>query len=521
MDTPRLQIGPAVWLTVIAAVAGTLWTMLTLTGSLTGLDQGAEITPPPLASDFGQVLVAFALVTWPGVLYLVVAGIGIWAYRRRLRNLAVASGLTVVLTVAAAYGAKFLLQRPRPAGAVDLITSEQWSYPSGHMAAVVATIVIAVAATASTRQSVRARVTGGVIGAVVGVAVAVDHWLLQTHHVTDLVAGALLGAMTSGLALAVMKVRVEPRHSRNAAPTRSCAIIVNPTKVEDWGALRRHLEHEAGAAGWQPIWLETTADDLGDEVTHQALNMGVELVIAAGGDGTVRQVCKALAGGDVPMGILPLGTGNLLAHNLRIPIDEADALAVVFRGKPRSIDLIRLHIDDEPEEMSAVMAGLGFDAVIMNATNPELKKIVGPAAYFLAAPQALAAEPFKCRVVIRSGTDEKSVETSASMALVGNVSRITAQIEVLPDAKPDDGLLDLILASPNDVTDWARIAASVVSGASDPAEVARATGTEVEIEVLGEPIEFQIDGDTAGKCRRIRAEVVPGAISVLVPNRAW
>lgn len=518
MASERRTPGPALTLTLIGAGVFVLWTVATLTGGLAGIDLGGERNPPDAASGLGQILAAFAILTWPGVPFAAVLGMGVWAYRRRLRNLAIACALTVALTWGLSAALQIVFQRPRPEGSLDLITSGGWSYPAGHLAAIAALAVIVVAATAATRQSPRTRVLWGVVCGLVVVAVGINQWLIQAHRISDIIGGVLLGLTTSGLALAVTRVRVEPQAKRLTA-SRTCAVIVNPTKVEDWASLRRHLDHEAGATGWQPVWLETTTDDLGDEVTQQALSMGAELVIAAGGDGTVRQVCKALSGTGVPLGILPLGTGNLLAHNLGIPVDEGDALAVIFGGISRSIDLIELRIDDNPPEVSAVMAGMGFDAEIMNATNSDLKKLVGPAAYFLAAPQALATEPFECRVELEAADSSHSLEMAVSLALIGNVSRITGQIDLLPDARPDDGVLDLILASPKNVTDWARIAASVISGASDPAEMARATGTAIQIEVLGEPVEFQIDGDTAGKCRRIRAEVVPNTLSVMVPRQ--
>jgi diacylglycerol kinase family enzyme len=142
--------------------------------------------------------------------------------------------------------------------------------------------------------------------------------------------------------------------------------------------------------------------------------------------------------------------------------------------------------------------------------------MMGPAAYFFAAPQVLTSEPFTCRIAMDDG---QAVSTKASIALVGNVGSVMGQIQVLPDALPDDGVLDLVVASPRSITDWARIAGRVISGSDDPAELARATGSSVTIEVSGDPVEYQLDGDTIGSCNTLSARVVPSALRVSVPSQ--
>lgn len=111
----------------------------------------------------------------------------------------------------------------------------------------------------------------------------------------------------------------EPMADTEGRPSPKAALVYNPTKV-DADDLRARVERAAKDAGWsEPLFYETTVDDLGDDVTRQALKEGVNAVLVAGGDGTVRAVAEAMTGTGVPLTIVPSGTGNLLARNLLLP----------------------------------------------------------------------------------------------------------------------------------------------------------------------------------------------------------
>ena len=106
-------------------------------------------------------------------------------------------------------------------------------------------------------------------------------------------------------------------------------------------------------------------------MTEQAVRENVDLVLGAGGDGTIRVICSGLAHTGIPFGLIPAGTGNLLARNIGIPLDEVAALDVAFDGVDKAVDLVRLQVDDQPPDHFAVMAGIGLDAVIMERDRPE------------------------------------------------------------------------------------------------------------------------------------------------------
>src|SRR5215813_211830 len=120
---------------------------------------------------------------------------------------------------------------------------------------------------------------------------------------------------------------------------RPAAIVINSTLARDLGRFRRRCREAATAGGWEPSFLETTLDDRGFGLAGAAVAAGTRMVVAAGGDGTVRACAQALAGTEVPLGIVPLGTANLAARALGIPSGVGGSLAASFGGHERRIDL--------------------------------------------------------------------------------------------------------------------------------------------------------------------------------------
>lgn len=293
-----------------------------------------------------------------------------------------------------------------------------------------------------------------------------------------------------------------------------CAVIANPIKVSD--GFRGALTEALREGGWaEPLWLETAEDDPGRSMAATAVAEQVDLVIAAGGDGTVRVVADGLAGTGIPMGIVPEGTANLLSRNLGIPQNELEAIAVALTGHTRSIDLVKLSVDGSEGEHFAVMAGMGIDAVIMDETDPELKSKIGAGAYFVAAAKALGRLPVSMRIRV---DNHRVHRRRAMICVVGNVSTLTGNLVLIPGAKPDDGLLDVYVASPHRFTHWIRVFLRLITrrrqGGDDRVDQWR--GRRVEV-VLERPDNYQLDGDVVGELRRLVAEVQPNALAVRVP----
>ncbi len=291
-----------------------------------------------------------------------------------------------------------------------------------------------------------------------------------------------------------------------------CAVVYNPTKISD--GFRDLVSARASEAGWaEPLWLETSAEDPGRAMTREALDAGVDLVLAAGGDGTVRVVADVMAGSGVTMAIIPAGTGNLLARNLELPLDEAGALDVAVAGRTRNIDLVELKVDGGRAEHFAVMAGVGVDATIMDEVDPELKKKVGPAAYFVAASKALGRLPVPMEISVDGGRRHRR---RAMTCLIGNVGKLPGGLVLMPDAEVDDGRLDVYVAAPLRVRHWLKLALRVVTRREQRDDKVDSWQAGRVVLTLRRPEAYQLDGDVVGEGRQLVAQIRPGALTVCV-----
>ncbi len=299
-------------------------------------------------------------------------------------------------------------------------------------------------------------------------------------------------------------------------PTGRCAVVVNPTKVSD--QFRGQVEKVLQRDGWDDtLWLETSAEDPGGVMTREAVTSGATLVVAAGGDGTVRMVADGLAGTGIPMGIIPAGTGNLLARNLDLPLEEAAAIEVAFARHTRTIDLIEVSVDDHPSEHFAVIAGIGVDAMIMDETDPALKNTIGSAAYFVAAAKALRRLPVRLTMQI---DNRRPVRRRAMICAIANVGELRGNLILVPGASPDDGQLDVYIASPRRLRHWIKLGLRLITRRpKKDDQVDQVAGKRVTITIRGSE-KYQLDGDVVRAGTTLIAEVRPGALAVCVPQHA-
>ena len=294
-------------------------------------------------------------------------------------------------------------------------------------------------------------------------------------------------------------------------------IVYNPTKIDDLDKRRSTAAALASEHGYdEPVWAETSEDDPGLAMGREAVDSGADLVCAMGGDGTVRFVAAALRGTGIPMGIIPEGTGNLLARNLSLPLGGFEAaLRVALGGADRPIDVGLVQFDDEDEEVFLVVAGVGVDGDTMANTNENLKKLVGWFAYVASGAKALLAEGFRVRVSNDlPGPDGRSHRARSYM--VCNCGILTGGVVLVPEAEPDDGHLDTLVLSPRGPLGWAAVLTDVATRhRRGHKQMRHWTGHQAEASFDKSPT-GQIDGDAVGQVRRMRTDIDPGALVVRI-----
>src|SRR5579862_1030242 len=177
------------------------------------------------------------------------------------------------------------------------------------------------------------------------------------------------------------------------------AVVVNPTKLDDDGAFRKSVRRAMEDHGWdEPLWLETTPEDPGQGQAESAVSAGADLVLACGGDGTVTACAEGVTGTGVPLGIIPMGTGNLLARNVGLPMGLDEALAVALGGVQQALDAGRVN-----GTLFVVMAGLGLDPQMLSGASDPLKKRLGWLAYAISAARHLGDRPVRVTVSTDGG----------------------------------------------------------------------------------------------------------------------
>ncbi len=324
--------------------------------------------------------------------------------------------------------------------------------------------------------------------------------------------------------------------AEDPAPKKRAALVYNPIKV-DPDRLRDQVTRLSADAGWaEPLFFETTVDDLGDDVTRQALAEGVDAVMVAGGDGTVRAVSEAMAGTGVPLTIVPSGTGNLLARNLGLPLGDSEPMvAATFAGMTHPVDIgfadIRRADGSRERHAFVVMAGIGLDAAMIANTNSQLKKTVGWVAYVDGAARSLAtAKAFRVMYQMENG---RLHAARVQSVLFANCGALPAGIALIPEASIVDGLLDVAVIQPSGWFGWLGVWRkvwwdnSVLRRFRAGRRVLERRGRNSSVRFLqDEAIELatspaqpiELDGDEFGEAVRIRCTIEQGALTIVVPE---
>lgn len=432
--------------------------------------------------------------------------------------------LVVLLTSAVRLWLATLLTRPGPSLADAVVAAASSAFPDVHTTTAVAVAGSLLIAYGNRRRGAWALTWFTLV--VVGLAQVG----IGAYDLSDVLAGAALGAtvvllgrrtglLTDGPLLWRI-VRSWNGRDRPAVVSPA-AVVFNPTKFADIEAFKRRVEAGLGSradgsgVSWRVTFHETAADDSGHAATRAALAAGARLLVAAGGDGTVRTVCTEAAGSGVPVGVIPSGTSNLLARNLRLPLQEGPALDAVMAGTSRLLDSATVSGDGLPADGFVVMAGLGFDGAIMADVPRRLKKVLGLSAYVVTGARHLLDEAVRVEVTI---DDDEVLVRHARTVIVGNVGSLQV-LNLLPGAVPDDGLLNVIVVAPRRNRAMIRVFWRLVrmQGTSDE-EIEWRTARTVRIRA-DHAMPRQLDGDAIAAGRTLDIGIRPSTLEIRVPNR--
>lgn len=303
----------------------------------------------------------------------------------------------------------------------------------------------------------------------------------------------------------------------------SCCVIFNPVA----GSADESEAFEIAARARGDVeFVQTEREGDGSRIAEQAARDGHRLVLAAGGDGTVREVViglmRAREDGVTQLPallIVPLGTGNDLARTFGLPDDPADVVPLIDDGERVPLDVMRWKLTSDTGEASGwasnVIAG-GFSAKLHQSLTPEIKHAWGPFAYLragAATPEGL--DPHDLSISIDGGRPQKLL---ALNAIIANAQFAGGGIAVAPQANPGDGLLDLVVISPGeDGFDLAGLAASILAGDILEHELTIKVPGKHFILEADPPMPFNVDGDRVG-AGRLEVEVIPNALTMVRPK---
>jgi len=285
-------------------------------------------------------------------------------------------------------------------------------------------------------------------------------------------------------------------------------VIAHPKKTLGGGldALRAELARRGVP---DPLWRESPGADAVPRLVQELIDAGVDLLFVWGGDGTVQQCVAAVGTAPVALAILPAGTANLLAGNLGIPTDLEQAVDIGLNGRRLTIDLGTVN-----DERFSVMAGVGFDAVMIRSADGGLKDRLGRLGYVAAGVGGIVRAPVQTRVEIDGAT---WFEGQAACVLVGNMGDLFGGISVFPEARADDGRLDVGVITADRAVDWVRTIGRTAIGDADSSPfVETATAAAIDVR-LDDALPYELDGEPRPETTHVSFRVQPAAITVCAP----
>lgn len=290
---------------------------------------------------------------------------------------------------------------------------------------------------------------------------------------------------------------------------KTVAVIAHARK-ELGGGLPELRTVLAGEGISDPIWFEVGKSKEAPRFVRKAKKKGAGLIFVWGGDGMVQRCVDELAGTDTEIAILPAGTANLFAANLDIPADLPTAVRIGLHGDRRALDVGVVN-----GERFAVMAGVGFDALMIRDAGTGLKDKVGQLAYVWTGAKHLRETPMKVNIRVDGA---KWFKGQASCVLVGNMGKVIGGLTVFEGSRPDDGRIEVGLVTVKGLVDWARTAGRTALGQPESSPfVETISAQQIDVQ-LKDPMVYELDGGDRKATKRLKIEVEPAAITVCVPQ---
>ncbi|MFT4148056.1 MAG: diacylglycerol kinase family protein, partial [Micrococcaceae bacterium] len=336
---------------------------------------------------------------------------------------------------------------------------------------------------------------------------------------TAISASAALSKLSSDAFLRV-KTRSPATKPAQAAPQgkHRVGVVINPSKNR-YEEAKATIEDACREKGWPaPKFWETTIEDPGTKQTQAALKADCDLILVCGGDGTVRKCSEELLETDIPMGIVPIGSGNLFSRNLRLlTLNLRKSVDTALFGKERYVDVGHVQLDGGEREIWLVMTGLGADGYAISITKPKLKKYLSWVAYLESGARSIMdGRRDKVSVTI---DDQEPFEANIRSIMGANCSILPGQVDLIPEAVIDDGVMNIMILSPRTPWGWLNIGTRILLQAKRPEGIftmVEAKSLTVESE---NPIQAQIDGDFAGEVQKMELTIAPSSLKVKVPQK--
>jgi len=293
-------------------------------------------------------------------------------------------------------------------------------------------------------------------------------------------------------------------------------VIVNPTSGQvDPEQRKTEIAQALAAHGYTCQYIATTPKQGARHYAEEANKHGADLLAVSGGDGTTVEALAGLIGSDIPVAVFPAGTGNLLAINLGIPQDINEAAQIALFGERRWIDLARISFNNQ-HRYFAIIAGVGYDARMIGDADRETKNKLGFFAYVWAALKNLRQPAV--RATIQLDGQPTLLRRRATSVMVVNMAQLQGGLTLIPDADPDDGMLEVAILKAEHIGEWLRLVVDAVRRRTQDRSVLEVHKVRKVTITLSRAQPLQFDGEVASNVRTVSVEIIQRAVQVMVPR---